>query len=159
MFSDFFSATRTLKPELCYLDLPQKIPQNILPIHWKMCNFLEKWNLRTVRFTSLYVFLNLQHASFITCKRSRHQMETYSKLLAICAGNSTVTGELPAQRPVTRSFDVFFDLHPNKRLSKQWWGWWFETPSRPLWRHSNDDMGSIGNIPLPWDGWVMVRKC
>ena len=44
-------------------------------------------------------------------------------LLAICAGNSPVPGEFPAQRPVTRSFDVFFDLHPNKRLSKQWWGW------------------------------------
>ena len=38
---------------------------------------------------------------------------------------------------VTRSFDVFLDLRPNKRLSKQSWGWWFETPSRPLWRHSN----------------------
>ena len=40
-------------------------------------------------------------------------------LLAICAGNSPVTGEFPAQRPVTRSFDVFFDLRLNKRLSKQ----------------------------------------
>ena len=43
----------------------------------------------------------------------------------------------PPQRPVTRSFDVFFDLCLNKRLSKQSWGWWFETPSRPLWRHNN----------------------
>ena len=41
------------------------------------------------------------------------------------------------QRPVTRSFDVFFDLRLNKRLSKQSWGWWFETPSRSLWRHCN----------------------
>ena len=49
--------------------------------------------------------------------------------------NSPVPGEFPTQRSVTRSFDVFFDLRPNKRLSKQWWGWWFETPSRPLWRH------------------------
>ena len=49
----------------------------------------------------------------------RHQMETFSALLAICAGNSPVTGEFPAQRPVTWSFDVFFDLHLNKRLSKQ----------------------------------------
>ena len=48
---------------------------------------------------------------------------------------SPVTGEFPAQRPVTRSFDVFFDLRLNKRLGKQSWGWWFETPSRPLWRH------------------------
>ena len=47
-------------------------------------------------------------------------------------------GEFPAQRPVTRSFDVFFDLRLNKRLSKQWWGWGFETLSRPLWRLFND---------------------
>ena len=53
----------------------------------------------------------------------RHQTETSSALLAICAGNSPVTGEFPAQRPVTRSFDVFFDLRPNKQLNKQSWGW------------------------------------
>ena len=67
-------------------------------------------------------------------------METVSALLAICAGNSPVPGEFPTQNPVTRSFDAFFDLRPNKRLSKQSWGWWFETPSRPLWRHRNDDI-------------------
>ena len=55
-------------------------------------------------------------------------------------GNSPVTGEFPAQRPVTQSFDVFFDLRLNKWLSKQSWGWWFETLSRPLWRHCNDMM-------------------
>ena len=48
----------------------------------------------------------------------RHQMETFSASLAICAGNSPVPGEFPAQRPVTRSFDVFFDLCLNKRLRK-----------------------------------------
>ena len=44
-------------------------------------------------------------------------------------------GILPSQRPVTRTFDVFFDLRLNKRLSKQSWGWRYETPLRPLWRH------------------------
>ena len=68
----------------------------------------------------------------------RHRTETFSVLLAICAGNSPVTGEFPTQRPVTRSFDIFFDLCLNKPLSKQSWGWWFETPSRSLWRHCND---------------------
>ena len=53
----------------------------------------------------------------------RHQMEIFSALLAICAGISPVTGELPAQRPATRSFAAFFDLHLNKQLSKQSWGW------------------------------------
>ena len=67
----------------------------------------------------------------------RHQMKTFSALLALCAGNSPVTAEFPSQRPVTRSFDVFFDLRLNKRLNKQWWGWWFETPSRSSWRHCN----------------------
>ena len=61
----------------------------------------------------------------------------FSVILAICAGNSPVTGEFPAQRTVTWSFSVFFDLCLNKRLSKQSWDWWFETPSRPLWRHCN----------------------
>ena len=46
-------------------------------------------------------------------------MDTFSALLALCAGNSPVTSEFPSQRPVTRSFDVFFDLGLNKRLSKQ----------------------------------------
>ena len=89
----------------------------------------------------------LGHHLFIQCLGAystpnitwwRHQMETFSALLAICAGNSPVPGEFPAQRPVTRSFAVFFDLRLNKRLSKQSWGWWFKTFSRPLWRHCND---------------------
>ena len=67
----------------------------------------------------------------------RHQIETFSALLAICAGNSPVTGEFPAPRAVTRSFDVFLDLRLNKQLSKHSLGWWFETLSRALWRQCN----------------------
>ena len=52
-------------------------------------------------------------------------------------GEFTVTGEFPTQRPVMRRFDVFFDLRLNKRWSKQSWGWWFEMPLHPLWRHCN----------------------
>ena len=68
----------------------------------------------------------------------RHQMDTFPAFLAICAGNSPVTSEFPIQRPVTRSFGVFFDLRLNKQLSKQSCGRWFETSSRPLWRHHNE---------------------
>ena len=46
-------------------------------------------------------------------------METFCELLAIWARNSPVTGEFPAQRPVTRSFDGFFDLRLNEHFSKQ----------------------------------------
>ena len=76
----------------------------------------------------------------------RHQMETYSALLAICAGNSPVNGEFRAQRPVTRSFGVFFYLRLIKRLNKQSWGWWFETPYRPLWRHCNGKIKATTQI-------------
>ena len=73
-------------------------------------------------------------------------MESFYALLDICAGNSPVSGDfpapvsgdVPAQRPVTRSFDVFFDLHMNERFSKHSGGWLPETPSRPLWSQSNE---------------------
>ena len=48
----------------------------------------------------------------------RHQMATFSALLALCAGNSPVTGEFTSERPVMWSFDVFYDLRMNKRLSE-----------------------------------------
>ena len=70
-------------------------------------------------------------------RRSKETSKLYVN--GLCEGNSpvTVTGEFPAQRPVTRSFDVFFALRLNKRLSKQSWGLWFETLSWSLWRHCN----------------------
>ena len=87
--------------------------------------------------TSSQISHNLEAAIYIS-PWWRHQMETFSALLAICAGNSPVPSEFPAQRPVTPSFDVFFDLRLNKRLNKQSSGWWFETISHPLWRHCRD---------------------
>ena len=62
----------------------------------------------------------------------RHQM-TFSALLAFCEANSPVTGDFPSQRPVTRSFDVFFDLRLNKRLGKPPSRWW-------LWAHQNTQL-------------------
>ena len=56
-------------------------------------------------------------------------------------------GEFHAQRPVTRSFDVFFDLRRIKGLNKQSWDWWFETLSRPLWRHNNAVLIIIKFLP------------
>ena len=74
----------------------------------------------------------------------RHQMEAFSALLALCAGNSPVIGEFPSQRPVTGSFDVSFDLGLHKWLSKHLWPRWFEMPSRSLWCHC--DVRSIPRI-------------
>ena len=75
-------------------------------------------------------------------------------LLALFASNSPVTGEFPSQRPVTRSFDVFFDLHMNKQLSKQSWGWWFEMPSCSLWCHCNDFCTHAWSVEI-----VLFWKC
>ena len=61
----------------------------------------------------------------------------FSALQGLCARSSPVTGEFPSQRPVARSFDIFFELRLDKRLSKQSWGWWFETPSHSLWHYCN----------------------
>ena len=61
-------------------------------------------------------------------------------------------GEFTGHRwiPLTKASDAelwsFFKLRLNKRLSKQWWGWWFETPSRPLWRHCNEDLTHVQHI-------------
>ena len=97
-------------------------------------------------------------------------------IFSVTAGNSAVIGKFPVQRPMTRSVDVFVDLRLNKRLSKQSWGWWFEMPSRSLWRHRYD-LGSmchylyfpdlivcagvysslfIAVLPSRWDVWRII---
>ena len=68
--------------------------------------------------------------------------------------NSPVTDEFPAKRPVTRSFDVFFDLRPNKLLSKQSWGWWFRR------HHAHYDitvMSATSFRLLHWWGWTQYK--
>ena len=60
-------------------------------------------------------------------------------------GEFTGPGEFPSQRPVTRTFDVYFDL----RLNKQSWGSWFETLSSPLWRHSNVMGCTLSSVERP----------
>ena len=87
---------------------------------------------------------------FTTSNSEKHddviKWKLFSALLAICAGNSPVPGEFPAQKPVTQSFDISFDPRLNKRLRKQSWGWWFEMLSRPLWRHRNVESKDICDI-------------
>ena len=107
-----------------------------LKFHRPICNE-GTWILMLGGLTNTHIF---RHAWW------RHQMETFSALLALCAGNSPVNGEFPSQKPVTRSFDVFCHLCLNKRLSKHSWGWWFETPSGSLWRHRHDVPDTVFTI-------------
>ena len=85
---------------------------------------------------------NVMHVKNSIMYRSQGYMKTSSngtifRITGPLCGEFTGPGEFPAQRPMTRSFDVLFDLRLNKRLSKQPWGWWFETPSWSLWRQCN----------------------
>ena len=66
---------------------------------------------------------------------------------ALCEGNPSVTDGFPSQRPVVRSFDVFFDLRLNKRLGKQSRRRWVETTLSSLWRHCNGMEMQRGQIP------------
>ena len=68
----------------------------------------------------------------------RHRIKIFSALLALYAGNSPVTGEFPPQRPLTRSFDVFFDLRLN--------GW-----------VNNQDAGDLRRHRAKYDVTVMCR--
>ena len=91
-----------------WLNQPRRIVVNLV----RKCN--KNWYFKYSKSKSAKPCPYLGHMPWW-----RHQMETFSVLLAIYAGNSLVTGEFTARRPVTRSFGVFFDLHLYKRLSKQ----------------------------------------
>ena len=111
------------------LHITEPLPVNYTQFHKKL------YHMPLIKNIKLYfVLLTADDAiGYPWC----HQMETFSASLALCVGNSPVTVEFPTQRPVMWSFDVFFDLCLNKQLSKQSWGWWFETPSFSLWCHCN----------------------
>ena len=95
--------------------------------------------------------INIMHVEFLVTQGARPSPATWLVLFFMMTssngnifrptgplcGEFTGPDEFPLQRPVTQSLDVFFDLCLNKRLSKQSWGWLFETPSRSLWRHYN----------------------
>ena len=83
--------------------------------YWRMFNWdilrnKPRWNLNHTKSAILLISQRVDISWW------RHQMEAFSALPAICAENSPVPGEFPVQRPLTRSFDIFFDLRLNKRL-------------------------------------------
>ena len=89
---------------------------------------------------------NTYNISQIT--RWRHQMETIFAWLTLCARNSLVNVPHKGQ---WRGALMCFYLCLNKRLSKQSWGWWFETLSRSLWRHCNKNKTPQNRLHISWD--------
>ena len=97
------------------------------------------------RIVPVHPLLQWQHATACDCgiifSRWRHQMEAFSALLALCVGNSPVTGDFPSQRTSNAELWCFFDVGESKWLNKMS-SWWFETQWHPVWCHFN----AIGNI-------------
>ena len=107
----------------------------LLPIEIDLISF--KFRVSIVHWINWYWYfpkLKLEHGWDIMMTSSNGNI---FRVTGSLCGEFTSPGEFPTQRPVTRRFDVFFDLRLNKRLSKQPWGWWFETPSLSLWRQCN----------------------
>ena len=82
-------------------------------------------------------------------------METFAALLTLCSGNSRW---IPLAKPVTGSFDVFIDLHPNKWLSKQSRHRWFETLPRSLWPEPIRTWSSAPSTNLPREIWTRIQN-
>ena len=67
---------------------------------------------------NITVFLGIFHCKDKTVQDDVIKWKHFSALLAICEGNPPVTSGFPSQRPVTRSFDVFFDLPEKKTIAQ-----------------------------------------
>ena len=101
-----------------------------------------------MEYASCTVFIIFEFVVMINCICLCHMMTSSNgnnfRVTGPLCGEFTGPDDFPAQRPVTRSFDVFFG--PIKRLSKQPWGWWFETPSWSLWRQCNEYVWKVSSI-------------
>ena len=130
-----------IEVEICHCDFKGFV----LWIHYPPtgCHFVDN-NLK-------YIFLNgsvlMSYKFWLNCISSKPSLQmpvmtssngNICRVTGLLCGNSPVTGEFPSQRPVTRSFEDFFDLHLNKRLSKQLRCWWFEMPLCSLWHDCYD---------------------
>ena len=110
---------------------------NIVTLLFRTCTgscYAKIWRIKTILHPPFPSSTSqpgcaLSYYSDLTMSQSwwRHQMETFFALLALCEGNSPVNGGFSSQSPVTRSFDISFDLCLSKRLSKQLRRRWLES--------------------------------
>ena len=136
------------------------------PLVWYFCGQVNDEKLEMIQERALWILFADYNFSYMelleksgTTTRLIHRLciiaLTVSKFCMMTLSNGNVfcvTGPfvrgIHRSPSVTRSFDVFFDLHLNKGLSKQSRRQWFETPSHPLWRHCN------GCHLLKWWEWI-----
>ena len=117
------------------------------------------------------IWINVDLSSVGSCDIHSPYKENSTERLMMTSSNGNIfrvtghlcreftgPGEFPTQRPVTRSFDVFFDLHLNKRLSKQPWGWWFETLSWSLWRQCDVKVITTWHLHMTYHRVATARE-
>ena len=101
----------------------------------------------TVYWTTYFVHIvSSTSAKWILCSPVTHICIMTSSNGNIFRVTGQMCGEFTGHRWIsgTKASDAelwcyfSFDMRLEKRLSKQWRGWWFDTPSCPLWRHCND---------------------
>ena len=116
---------------------------NVMFYHTIMSNtsFQSVWHAHTFCFTCTYTPTRQHTYRFEWSHNDVIKWKHFPRYWPLCR---EFTGDrwIPHTKPMTRSFDVSCDLRLNKRLSKQWWGWWFETSSCSLWRHPNEHLVS-----------------
>ena len=109
-------------------------------LYWRISvTYFHSVNLWNVYFAHSYILTWYIVINFRD--QTVKQIQNHYFMMTSSNGNIfPVTGQLCEEFTgprVTRYFGVFFHLRLNKRLCKQPWSLWFETPSPPLWRHHN----------------------
>ena len=109
-----------------------------------------QWGLQRINGDTIIYTITM----VVTPTKGRIYLQHFACMMTSSNGNIfRVTGHLcgeftghrwiPRTKASDKGCDVFFDLLPNERLSKPSWGWWFETPPRPLWRRSNVSYANV----------------
>ena len=164
---DFSIALEIILNYMCKIDHNQTT--TIHTKAWKVCiifgiyliMLVNKWKINTLVPERCY--LNLRLIIFKLISRIeilstwwRHQMDTFPCYWPFVRGIQRSPVNSPHEGQWCGAFAVFFDLHLNKRLSKQSRRWWFETPSRPLWRHCNDSICNYHQMKATRSDWWIV---
>ena len=115
--------------------------QSIITARNKPANYKETGRLTTSQPTPNWICLTVimwyRSGIICLCHDDVIQWKHFLRYWPFVWGIHRSRVNSPHKGQCCGALTFFFDLCPNKRLSKQWWGWWFETPSSPLWRHCN----------------------
>ena len=87
-----------------------------------------------------HMCVNVSQFACFSTDRSKHDdviKWKHFRVTGHLCGEFTGRRWIPRTKASDAELSCFLWSALNKRLSKQWQGWWFETPSCPLWLHCN----------------------